>query len=474
MKYIFLRELQSLVKDRRLFIFAGVILILAIFSGIVSSYDYQSLGEVNQTLEKLYDENLEWACNTSFNEAATADFLMLEKEDPALFLAGSQSSRYPNHSYLQIYSFLFGSPNLYYPQRPLDADIAPLPFLRYDMLFLAEVIFSFMVIMLTYNAISQEKEDQTLALVLSNRISRTAVLLGKIGAYGVIILGTLLSAMLVQLLTVLAVGIIPVGSSIIPKLGWFLAFSFLYLMFWTVLSMCLSAALHKSSLALTYLLIIWLTAIFIIPASGGMVLEKWGKPLPNSEELALGYTRIENGFIDEMRRNGAGLRGRNLKANAIDNHRDERIYAPIYLRYLDTLENHQYDIIMRQIGQLKFLYDYSSVSPSFLFRRIVESFLNRPPETLPNTGRIYRRTLMETLDKLDREDEESLHLMYIYRYMSQKPVKKELIPQYKDIRAGNEPGIGTDTLLWTALFLCEILLMYLLCQYVFNRADIRR
>jgi len=468
MKFIFIRELQDLFKDNRFWLFLCIIIVITVCSGVVSSLNYQSLNRQNGLLRQSYENNLDNACNRSLQNVAFIDHLALRNTNSLIFLSGDVSANYPNHAYVEIPRIFFGNEDSYYPQKAVKSAVSFLSFIRYDLLFIVEILFSFMIIMITYNSICKEKETKTLSLVLSNSISRTSVLMGKIAAYSCIAIFSLLLAVIVQLLVVVLLGIIPLSFADFQHIGIFLLVSFLYLLFWIVLSIFISACCSKSAMSLTYLLIVWIVMVFIIPASGRIFLEKWGKPLPSSQELQINYRQIEKDMFKEA----GGWRGGNLRANERDDHIVERKFAPVYLSHLDVLERYQYDVASKQINQLDFLYNYSSISPSFLYHRIIEDFSNKGQRSFLDDIRLYRKELMNTIMELDKQDESSFHLFFCPNYMSRKPVEKNLIPQFQEVER-TYAGIIQKNIFYIIFFLIEILFLFVICQFMFNRYDIR-
>jgi ABC-type transport system involved in multi-copper enzyme maturation permease subunit len=471
MKFIFIRELQDLFKDNRFWIFLSIIIIITICSGIVSSFKYESQNSQNGLLRQNYETNLENASKRSLQSITYVEHLALKNINSLMFLSGDISSNYPNHAYVYIPRIYFGNTDSYYPQKSVKSTISLLPFIHYDLLFIVEILFSFMMLMIVYNSISKEKETKTLSLLLSNSISRTTVLLGKISAYSCIAFFSLLLTIATQLLVILLLHSIPFSFAELPQIGIFLLVSFLYLLFWIVLSICISATCQKSSVALTYLIIVWMSLVFIIPSSGRVFLEKWGKSLPSSQELQTHYGKIE----DDMRAEAGpdnGWRGGNLRSNRRDDHRAERNLAPVYLSFLDILDSYQYDVASQQINQLDFLYNYSSISPSFLYHRIVEAFENKDQHSFLDDTRLYRKELMQTIIEIDKQDEASFHLFFLPSYMSQKPVEKNLIPQFQEVKR-TYTEIMQKNIFYIGLFLIEILFFFVVCQFIFKRYDVR-
>ena len=305
MKYTFIRELQDLLKDNRVWIFLLVILVITICSGIVSSFNFRSINSQNQFLTQNYESALEKNCKQSLQRVSFMDHLALRQINPNMFLTGDIASHYPNYTYVELAMSFFGS-GLHFPQRTTANSISSLSFIRYDLLYVVEVLFSFMIIIIAYNSISKEKESKTLSLILSNNISRTSILIGKISAYSVIVMISLALVVIIQLLIIISLHIIPVNISIIPSIGYFLLLSFLYLFFWIVLSICISASVNKSTIALTYLIIGWITIVFIIPSSGRIFLEKWKNNLPTTQEIKTKSEQIEKDMWEDAGNHNGG------------------------------------------------------------------------------------------------------------------------------------------------------------------------
>jgi hypothetical protein len=175
---------------------------------------------------------------------------------------------------------------------------------------------------------------------------------------------------------------------------------------------------------------------------------------------------------EEAGKNDGGWRGGNLRANAVDDHIAEKNFAPVYLRWMDVTDNYQYEVISNQIEQLDFLYDYSTISPSFLYRRIIESINNKGQHEFVENVRLFRKNLMQTIMELDKKDDESFHLYFLPNYMSKKPVKRDLIPSFVEVDRTYARVIHQN-IYFILLFLGEILLLFVLSQFIFNKSDVR-
>jgi ABC-type transport system involved in multi-copper enzyme maturation permease subunit len=137
-----------------------------------------------------------------------------------------------------------------------------------DITFVVKIILSLFVILLTYDAVSGEKERGTLKLTLANDVPRYQLLLGKIiGGLAVISFSFLLPLLLG--LTFMMGFNNKVLSDFTPEAWWRLALIvFVYLLYLAVflsLGLLVSALSHRSSTSFVVLLVIWVLFVTIIP-----------------------------------------------------------------------------------------------------------------------------------------------------------------------------------------------------------------
>ena len=126
-----------------------------------------------------------------------------------------------------------------------------------DILLVVRVLFSLLVILLTFDAFSGEKELGTLRQVLSNPTKRGSILLGKF--FGtMMILGTVTCLTFLFALIILG-GFVGVFLSMgeVIRVGLIAGLTILYLAFFAGLGILGSIMLHRSAVSLAVLLLIW-------------------------------------------------------------------------------------------------------------------------------------------------------------------------------------------------------------------------
>lgn len=158
-------------------------------------------------------------------------------------------------------------------------------FAAVDFAFIVRVVLSLLVIFIAYNAVSEEKSSGTLKLILSNRVPRDQLLLGKFLGGWFVILGSLLVSALVSVIIVLAHSFIAFGAGEWTRLLWFLGLSVLYLTAFYAVSLFVSVLTNRPAASLLALLQAWVFLIVIYPNLGVVAATNLVK-LPSAEQLA--------------------------------------------------------------------------------------------------------------------------------------------------------------------------------------------
>lgn len=158
-------------------------------------------------------------------------------------------------------------------------------FAAVDFAFLVRVVLSLVVLFLAYNAVSEEKSNGTLRLVLANPVARHEILVGKfIG--GIAVVGTaLLAATAISLLLIALDPKVALGGSDWVRIAGIVAFSALYLVFFYVLGLFVSVRVDRPSTALMVVLQVWIVLVVLYPNLATMVAASV-RPLPSAQEIA--------------------------------------------------------------------------------------------------------------------------------------------------------------------------------------------
>lgn len=158
-----------------------------------------------------------------------------------------------------------------YPRVPVDAvgsgggNPLMIVFRSMDMIVIIQVILSMLTLLFAYDTISGEKERGTLALVISNPVSRHQILAGKfIGGIMSVFL-PLLVGLLSALIVVWFSGKVDLKVADWVRLGLVVLGSFLYISVFFTLGMLISSLASRSATSLVLLLFIWVFLVIIVP-----------------------------------------------------------------------------------------------------------------------------------------------------------------------------------------------------------------
>lgn len=125
-----------------------------------------------------------------------------------------------------------------------------------------------LAIVLSNTAITKEHKNGTMRLILSRGVFRDTFLNGKlIGNLAILAFITVLMG-IITFISLLAIGGAALTSNDVVRLLLFLGMSFLYMAFFTVLSMGIATVSIKGSRALLITVIIWLVLSFVFPQIG--------------------------------------------------------------------------------------------------------------------------------------------------------------------------------------------------------------
>lgn len=152
---------------------------------------------------------------------------------------------------------------------------------RFDSTFVVVYLLPLLVLVLSYNMLSGEQEQGTLALIASQPVALSRVLLVKAGVRLLVCLSALLAAATVALLLV---GL-PLGrSGDMARLGLWVTGVSLYATFWLSLAIWLGARARSSAAAAMTLTGTWIVLTLVWPALANLAVNAW-YPVPSRVEM---------------------------------------------------------------------------------------------------------------------------------------------------------------------------------------------
>lgn len=336
-----------------------------------------------------------------------------------------------------------------------------------DLVFAVQFLLSFFAVLLTFNAISLEKEKGTLRLIFSNSVQRGTFFLAKYASALAELFWPFMIGLLGSILLFSLSSSIPVSRDFILNTLMFLLPAFLYMSVFVLIGLLFSALSTSSQNSLVLSLLAWIFLVVILPRASGLFLDlkKFDVPTPQKiEELAEEGSRAvwdRYAKMDYVARTG---NDESTRLNAEIDFKAQKTRQDIYDLYLN-----------RKISAVENLKKFNSISPASLFEYAAWSIAGTGIihfQNLRNQVKRYREIYLEFFKTQDQKDPESFHIYYHPDYLSTKPVDFNHIPKFKekDIRAHERLR---DAAKYTVALILYNLLLFLLVFHRFQKYDVR-
>jgi ABC-type transport system involved in multi-copper enzyme maturation permease subunit len=256
LKIIIQREILENIKNLRLFVAIVLCLLLVTMSIFVMEQDYADSNRASTLRADLDELRIR---NSSMYLSLGQRGVKVQKTIPSLrvFSKGINSEK-TDMMWFSRY------------QEPVNlGEIIINPFNELfpllDYTFIVGTIVTLIVILFSYGAICKEREDGTLKLMLSASVPRHVILLGKWLAGYICILIPFLISLLMGLVMISISPDIHFRGEDWQALGVIIAASVIYIALFFNLGLFISARTRSSSNALIVLLLIWISAVIIVP-----------------------------------------------------------------------------------------------------------------------------------------------------------------------------------------------------------------
>ena len=160
-------------------------------------------------------------------------------------------------------------------------------FLTVDVVFIFKIVLSALAILFAYNAISGEREDGTLKLVLSNAIPRDTIILGKYLGGMLSLFPIVLMSLIVALLLAVSSGVAAFDGNDIAHVTLIFGVSLLYISTWYLLGLLLSVWTKTPATTLILSMFIWVILTSVHSNAVAFAVEKFPLYKSNPESAAL-------------------------------------------------------------------------------------------------------------------------------------------------------------------------------------------
>ncbi len=176
----------------------------------------------------------------------------------------------------------------------------------FDFLFLVQIVFSLLAVLLAFDMIAGEKERGTLRAVLANRVPRDSILLGKlVGGYIILWLTFVIGSLLLYLVLV-AYDSRFVDADVITRVGFIFLMSSIFLASFYGLGLMVSTFCHTTRTAIVALLVTWVVLQLVIPKAGEKIAAV-ALPIDSLESVRVEKAGVVNDLSNEMRQESGRL-----------------------------------------------------------------------------------------------------------------------------------------------------------------------
>ena len=352
-------------------------------------------------------------------------------------------------------------------------------FINLDWTFIISLIFSFIAFVLAYDGICGEREKGTLRLMLAGATPRATILLGKYLGLMLTLGISLLLGLLISLIIVIASRVDAIGPALWTRILSIIVLSFLYVSIFVFLGLFVSARTARPSISMATLLLVWVVLIILIPSLGRLISDRLQRS-PTPEEFgrakAEALQRVENDMSAGKFGENAGRRTPNPKeCNPSARARYTNAEADAENRVIE--EHHNKMIAQAVAGR-----NLTCMSPAVIYQRASEAIAGTGISRCVNLYqqiKQYQSQLKEYIRDKDREDQDSIHLLFDEEHsvaewntISKRPVSFETVPKFQEHDLAL--GLSLKSAIWDVGLLVLFNLVFFAASFVtFLRYDVR-
>jgi hypothetical protein len=456
-------ELRCLAGDLRFRACSLLIVVLLVVAAIAASTYCGSEARAQEALTRDYREQI-----TGITVDGAAEILHPAIKPPwqlALLVDGGQTQT-PD-VYAQAVSALT-SPTLGRTHSGNDRLPVSQPL---DWMFVITLVLSMSAFLLAYDAVSGERQNGTLKLLLAYPVPRWKVLVAKLLAVWACLAVPFLTGALLSLWIVTLWGGLRWNGETAAKIVLVILLGLWAALFFTLVALLVSALTRDPATSLGALALLWVTAIVVIPALGGLLAHRL-EPIPTEGEIGRRLAAVRVQVHREFA--GRDERWRSPGWAAADGFAWERISAEAENRRYASEDGVRRWVLDRKLRQARLARGLAAVSPASLLQDLGEkltgSGLGRDRSFLEQAHR-FRDTLAARLRDLDGRDAQSPHILFFSGYLSQQPIAPAAVPRFAFREATLRDGLAA-ALPELALFSLESLLVAAAALFFFSRYDV--
>ena len=296
--------------------------------------------------------------------------------------------------------------------------------------FIVALILSFVALLFTFDAVSGEKESKTLALAMSNSISRGALLFGKYLSAILTFLAIVVPGIILSILIVLLSGRISLGPAFFLEALGFLVVAVLMAAVLAAFGLLCSVVARNSNISLLLALSFWILFAVVIPNSSTFIAKTFF-PIEKTEAIQ----KKVNAAFEDLNKNAPPGSWMMQSSNPFLPQHELR--ANLQRKRLEAekgIRDAYYQSLFRQFEKTRML---TAVSPVPLFQYLTEAVVGGGYSRFRKVWddfHVYQGQFLAFFKNLDAQDPKSPHWYNPHENVSttRKPVAFETVPQFME------------------------------------------
>lgn len=464
LKTVMKREIQNILYSQTFQISFLLIIAVFIIGTIIFLRNYELRNEEYIKYHNEYMSNLRGTAESNLTKLAVNRQSYILCPRSSEFISDCKEKYFPGrftYSAYNVFGFAIqtGRVNPYLNN-----------FKNINWMFILTFIVSFVVLLLTYDMISGEKESRTLAATMSNSISRGTILFGKYFSVVVTAMSMIIIGVILSILIIVISNKISLSFTNVMEIFLFLTASFLFISLIAAFGIFSSVLVRNSNVSLLVSLTFWLIFVVIIPNTSLY----WSKNIFSIEHSDAVNKKITEARAD-INRNAPEGSWSALRVNPFFPAHELRAANQTNLMNAERrIQNEYFSDMFRQFERTRLL---TMISPVCLYECMCEAVVGggylrfqKVWEDLHN----FQPMFLKFFKEKDANDPDSPHWYNPNSDLSttRKPVSFEEVPLFEEkvMSFTDRFSAGWKYLLITAFY---ALLIFFVTFVLFVRYDVR-
>jgi len=463
MKNLILHEIQSFLYGMRFPIALVIVLVMFAASSFIYIGEYKEVSKNYYELTANQEKELRDRANNASKVAIRVRSYQLPPRESG-FISDCGEMNMPNTLVYNAY-YRIGFDTGAGKSNPFI-----MPSSRINWGFVMMILFSFLAIIFSFDAVSGEKEQRTLALCLSNPVKRGHILASKFIAVNAVLITFAIVGMLLALVILALSPTVAITSETFLEIGLFLLFVVFFTGSMTAIGMFTSVMSRNSNISLLLSVSIWLMFMIAVPNFARSI----GMNLYPVEKSNVMWSKI-NDKRDEIEASfPEGKWSSSGNDPFMPRHEIRAAMMTAFAKNEADFQSERRNELFRQLEKTR---QWTWISPLAVFEYGTEALLDggflrlhKNYTDLQN----FKIQYLQWFKELDAKDDKSPHWYNPREDFSttKKPVAYEEIPQYVE----RSTTIGkrlSETMKYLAVMLAYMGVMFLATIIRFNKYDVR-